>query len=333
VDGNWPDIEVRHWDLRLASGATTLEGSVAVAFSPDSQRLAYAGGGKPVEKKDEEPALAAHSDVKVIDLATGAELLCLKGHKETLNSIAFSGDGRRIAIVGDGGMKVWDAVTGQELFDRAEVIRGATFLQGGMRVVAPVEKGVKVWDATNGRELLAFGEARLEGGLAVTPDGGLIATEQSDTGEVVLWDALTGERRCEVCKRQTRDRVGVCPLAFTPDGRTLAVSDGAVRLFDVESGKEIGRIGAPTDACCGVAFSPDGRRLVSVPRGALFVPTLLKVFDVATGRELASLPGHDSMIMHIAFSPDGNRIASASLSEVKVWDGTPLGPAPEPSHK
>jgi WD40 repeat protein len=355
VDANWRGVEVRHWDLRLASGATLLKGSIAVAFSPDSRQLAYASGDQPGNLM-----VQLCRDVKVIDLATGAELLCLKGHREDVGSIAFSGDGRRIATVGEGdGMKVWDAATGQELFARAEAMRGAAFLQGGMRVIAPVEKGVKVWDATSGRELLAFGEARLEGGLAVSPDGDLVATEQEDTGQVVLWDATTGERRCEVCKLQTRGRLGAGPVAFTqdgkplavssrlcgipqssrrvaftPDGKTLAVADGAVRLFDVDSGKDIGRIGAPTDAGNGVvAFSPDGRRLVSVPQTRPFLPTTLKVFDVATGREVASLFGHGSIVPSVAFSLDGNRIASASLTEVKVWDGTPLGAAPEPSHK
>jgi WD40 repeat protein len=326
VDLTWGDLEVRHWDLRLASGAIP-RGSFAVAFGPDSRMLAYASGDEGVKKRHL-VALARH-DVKVIDLATGAELLCLEGHEGGIYDIAFSGDGRRIAAVGvHGGMKVWDAATGREVFARTEPIGGVVFSHGGGRVVAAVQKGIKVWDATSGRELLAFGEARFAG-LAVSPDGGLIATEQDDTGEVVLWDATTGERRREVCKRQTGSRARLCRLAFTPDGRTLAVADGAVRLWDVDSGREIGRVGAPTDAGNRVAFSPDGRRLVSVPQSALDLPATLKVFDVATGREVLSLPGHGSIITSIAFSPDGNKIASASLTEVKVWDGTPLASTPE----
>jgi WD40 repeat protein len=110
---------------------------------------------------------------------------------------------------------------------------------------------------------------------------------------------------------------------------SFTIQPGALLPVDVESEREIGRVGAPTDAGSGVAFSPDGRRLVSVPQSGLNSPATLIVFDMATGREVLSLPGHGSIITSIAFTPDDNRIASASLTEVKVWDGTPLASMPE----
>jgi WD40 repeat protein len=54
--------------------------------------------------------------------------------------------------------------------------------------------------------------------------------------------------------------------AFTPDGRILALGgdDGTVRLFDVESGEQLGSpLGAHSDWTISVAFSPDGTKLVS----------------------------------------------------------------------
>jgi WD40 repeat protein len=333
LPGRPADVEVRHWDLRLASGATAFEGSFAVAFSPDSRRLAYAGGARVVGKDADGFPFPPYRDVKVIDLATGAELLCLKGgHEQWIVHIAFSGDGSRI-VTGDdkSGMRVWDARTGQEVFASK---KGwcAVFSPDSERVIAVADKGVKVWEATTGRELLTFGDVHLES-LAISPDGSLIATQQ-ETGEVVLWDAKTGERRREVCKRQqTRSEVPLSHLAFTPDGTALAVVDGTLGLWDVETGKEVGRIGCPVDTCGGLALSPDGRRLVVVPRSGRLVPTALKVFDVATGREVASLPGHGSVVPTVVFSPDGNMIASASFTEVRIWDGTLLDGAPEPVHK
>jgi WD40 repeat protein len=325
LPGRPAGVEMRHWDLRLASGATTFEGSFAVAFSPDSRRLAYAGGPRVVDKGGDELPFPVYQDVKVIDLATGAELLCLKDREPAVFviRIAFSGDGSRI-VTGDdsGGMRVWDARTGQEVFASK---KGwcAVFSPDSERVIAVADKGVKVWEATTGRELLTFGDVALEAPLAISPDGSLIATQQ-ETGEVVLWDAKTGERRREVCKLQTRSELPLNQMAFTPDGTALAVADGTLGLWDVETGKEVGRIGCPVDTFGGLTLSPDGRRLVVVPRGGRLMPTALKVFDVATGREVASLPGHGSVVPTVVFSRDGNRIASASLTEVRVWDGTPL---------
>jgi hypothetical protein len=54
------------------------------------------------------------------DTASGEELLALRGHEDTVNSVAFSTDGRRILTSsGDGTAKVWDAATSED-FSRWE---------------------------------------------------------------------------------------------------------------------------------------------------------------------------------------------------------------------
>lgn len=78
----------------------------SVAFHPAGRYLAaapdrYGGDG----------------DVKVFDLTTGSVVHSLSGHIYGIFQVVFSPDGRRLASCScDGGLKLWDTATGQELF-------------------------------------------------------------------------------------------------------------------------------------------------------------------------------------------------------------------------
>jgi hypothetical protein len=107
-------------------------------------------------------------------------------------------------------------------------------------------------------------------------------------------------------------------VAFSPDGRRLAsIGKGDVKLLDARTGREILTLEThPKSAIWGVAFSPDGQRLAS--GGQDFT---VAVWDTNTGQQLLTLKGHTNMVFAVAFSPDGRRLASASNdSTVKIWD-------------
>src|SRR5262249_7401263 len=60
------------------------------------------------------------------------------------------------------------------------------------------------------------------------------------------------------------ETVSLTSVAFSPDGRTLAVSgtDGLIRLWQPELGQAVGRLEGPAGAMA-LAFSPDGRTLAA----------------------------------------------------------------------
>jgi uncharacterized protein (TIGR03067 family) len=198
--------------------------------------------------------------------------------------------------------------------------------------------------------------------VAFSPDG-LLALSGSGYPDGLdcslrLWKVATGKE----LRRYGRHAGPVMSVAFSPDGR-LVVSgstDGMVRLFDRESGREVQYFRTPTQNFINrLVFSRDGQRLltggdpdcrarwwdvagarsvreftghtgfltsVALSPDGRFALTgskdqTARLWEVATGRELHRLKGHKAMVEGVAFSPDGRHAATCGQdAAVLLWD-------------
>jgi WD40 repeat protein len=110
----------------------------------------------------------------------------------------------------------------------------------------------------------------------------------------------------------------VSAVSFSPDGKLLASggADNTVRLWDVETGKEIKTLSGHTNKVWGVSFSPDGKLLATGSDDKT-----VRLWDVATGQQINTLIGHINELTTVSFSPDGKLLASGSRDKtVKLWD-------------
>ena len=200
-------------------------------------------------------------------------------------AVAFSPDGRTLAVTGDGGqVMLIDSQTGK-----------------------PIRK-------LEGLEEFAFSQA-----VAFSPDGRLIAAggipasrTARPPGLVRIWNVKTGGL--------TRIQVGVPSpsLSFSPDGRLLAAAglEQDTEIHDVRTGRLVAKQ-RTGDFGRSVAFSPDGGVLAIGHFGGTVALISTKSWK-PIGEQL---DGHRARITALEFAPDGRTLMTGSADgTVRLWD-------------
>lgn len=105
---------------------------------------------------------------------------------------------------------------------------------------------------------------------------------------------------------QTGHSKSVQAVIVSPDNRWVASGsfDNTVKIWEVETGRELRALNGHHGTVRALACSPDGRRLASGGNDKT-----VRIWEVETGQEVKKFDLADGTIESLAFSPDGNSLA------------------------
>jgi WD40 repeat protein len=205
-------------------------------------------------KGDRVAAGGADGVIRIIDVASGAQLAELAGHAGVVSVVAFSPDDRALLSGGwDFSVRLWDVAAAKELrrFDgHTSAIYGVGFSADGNRAMSfarsltgpksrsEADPMVRVWDLTSGARHMALPvPAPVVHAAAFAPDGqrAVALVDQ----ELFLWDLVDGHLVDQRRVLPATLRVPTC-ARFSPDCRQLLVGgDGQKRnvLLKIDLGE------------------------------------------------------------------------------------------------
>ncbi|KAJ1473701.1 WD40-repeat-containing domain protein, partial [Baffinella frigidus] len=172
--------------------------------------------------------------------ASGAELLCRKGHSDAVWAIAVSG--QRVATGGyDKNIVLWDTRTGEEarrLLGHTSGISSLSFSPCGARLARSWDQSVRVWDLSSGGVLREIRKAHRSAVCSVSffPDGQRLVSGGGGS-EAKVWEIEAPEALLTL-KGHTAQ---VNAVVVSPDGLLIATgsADFTVKIWDAASGGEV----------------------------------------------------------------------------------------------
>jgi WD40 repeat protein len=212
-------------------------------------------------------------------------------HTDTVRSVCFSPDGRKLASGADDKTAiVWDAKTGAVLatFEgHPSWVLSVAFSPDMMKLASGSWDKILVWRTDNNELILTInGHTSLVRSVAWSPDGQQLISASKDK-TVKFWDSCTGVQIGQPCTGHTGH---ITSHAISYDGSFIATAsesnDKTVRLWNTRTRQQIGQALKHTNWVYCVAISPDGELLGSSGKdGVVYLWSIGEMLQRQDGQE------------------------------------------------
>lgn len=270
--------------------------------------------------------------VNIWETRNGTQLRALtSGYTDSFTTLAFTNDGKNLVSGNSAGeVEYWDINTGNiglRVNADKNTIDGLVLSTTDTTTLTVMSKNDLLrWDVSTGMPIEAFsilnavnwaGSASLRDGthlrvkaLSFTPNGNRLATKNSNTKMIDIWDIPVGKNPHLI----TKIKYVWGPVALSPDGDTLAqasVTDNGVELWNANTGEQLPMLNIPkkflmkNNTISSIVFSHDGRILSGGTN-----KKEIHLWNFGSYEHIGILKAHKYVVCALLFSPDNTILAS-----------------------
>lgn len=324
-----------------ANARVTQEAIADFEASVSKIRLASQLSAQSLNVKDTQPDLALllgleacryddsflshNSLVAALQKFSSQKTFFLQVDAASVESLAFSPDGKQLISAGADGVKSYDIAThqpsGQLL---TEAVSNIVIRPDGTILAAGQDKDViKVWEATEQKLLFSYVSSGSVAGPYLNPDGEIVLTGSIDNNIYLRnWAEGISSPTWKLVGHKGLARTA----AFSPNGKYVATADreNAVIIWDIKTHQPIApplfgsdHVYRMYSGVFALAFSPDSKWLAAASwDGNLYI---WDISNAESGIRVLSFTEGLNYISSMAFSQDGKKLAIGG-SIVTMWN-------------
>jgi WD40 repeat protein len=255
------------------------------------------------------------SEIRFWDISTGVRSLCFdtrpgEFHVDHVLALCVLPDGRlAFGGIADGSIGLSDIATraeGTRLKKHHGRVSALCVLPDGhLASGAHHDKKIRFWDVTTGSEIACLeGHSDPISALCTLSDGRLASAAALNNIRLHVYD--------------TRDKAGHDAVRVWDDAerrfRAPTEGDASIRLWDVATGTETGRLDGHLYGVHALCVLRDGRLASGGGDGTI------RLWDTKTGSESACLRGHTDLVSALCALPDGRLVSGGRDATIRIWD-------------